>query len=906
MTPLEHRVLSRSLLIGGILALGVLFAGWLGFLDSLEYWLYDQRATFCQLDEPSPSDRIVHIDIDDASVSPDALARWPWPRATIAALLDEIHRAGPGAIALDILFSEPQRPELVEEGDGKLTRIEHDVDLAEALKRCGNAILATSFLLESPGAKAAEPAPAVKFLETTLETTQEEFARQAAGWGPDVMRGVSVEDLYLRSRREAMRSRIYHELDADPGLTQASLLHRLLPHADPDEDTPIHRLFNDQFALVAAERGVERFGAPARPMSLQPARGTFNVVPLAMFSSVAADCAFANYDIFEGATVRAMPMFVEYDNRLYPQLGLATACTLLGANIQQVRFEGSTIVIPCPSGDIRIPTYTYHSKVLGRDVPLIAALPWFGGRKWETMYDWPQHLMPTQHISMASIWDICQSEKKILRNSATIDQAISDILDKNGVDPDLAKKYSGSLPDPMDVAARRKMADLVFPDAQPFVQQFATTPDAQLSANERQQKLNLNDAIAALHAAVTQSTQLQIQLTDRRQWLAKQIGRKAVLIGFTATGFQDQVNTSIHQRCPGVVVHGVIVNAVLDSRWWTMAPWWVTALLTMVLGMTAATVQGRFPPLRAAFIVGGILVAYFLVNGFIIFDWDKWIVGLATPSVAMAVVWGGTTLDRLIVIGVERHRIALEVAAISKEMDLARNVQVALIPKSAPMIVGLESGGWALTASVTGGDCYDLWQLKDGRLAVLLADASGHGLAPAMVVSQVRTLCRSLCDFEAHPQGLLDRVNHRLADDLEPNRFVTAFLGFLSPDGTLDWSSAGHGPMYWCPSPTGEMVMIDSTGLPLGIQHDCFTDPPTAAVHLDKGGSLIVFSDGIFEAHAPITGELFSVERVKEILDQTRGQSVDEVIAAMRAAVQKWQAKLEPDDDQTIVVVRRV
>jgi serine phosphatase RsbU (regulator of sigma subunit) len=578
---------------------------------------------------------------------------------------------------------------------------------------------------------------------------------------------------------------------------------------------------------------------------------------------------------------------------------------MLRAEIEHVHFEGSTIVIPCPTGDIRIPTYVYHSNISGHDVSLIAALPWFGGRDWQTMYDWPTHLLTTRHISMAAIWDICTTEKRIVRNSATIDQAISDILDKLGLDPDLAKKYAASLPDPMDVPSREKMVATVLSDAQPWVQQYAQTPDSQLSADERQQKLGLNDALTALRPAINQSTQLNHQLVDRREWLAKQIGGKGVLIGLTATGFLDQVTTSIHQKCPGVVVHGVIVNAVLDSRWWTMIPSWVTVMLTIILGMTAAAIQGRFPPFRAALIVMGILLAYLLINGFIMFDWDKWLVGLAAPSVAMVVVWGGATLDRLVIEGMERNRIAMEVAVISKEMDLARNVQVALIPQKPPMIVGLEADGWALTASVTGGDCYDLWQLKDGRLAVLLADASGHGLAPAMVVSQVRTLCRSLCEFEPHPQGLLDRVNHRLADDLEHNRFVTAFLGFLSADGTLDWSSAGHGPMYWCASPTGEMVMIDSTGLPLGIQHDCFMDPPTPSVHLEKGGSLIVFSDGIFEAHSP-GGELFTVERVKEILDRTRGQPIPKIIAEIRDAVQKWQVKLEPDDDQTIVVVRRV
>jgi len=300
-----------------------------------------------------------------------------------------------------------------------------------------------------------------------------------------------------------------------------------------------------------------------------------------------------------------------------------------------------------------------------------------------------------------------------------------------------------------------------------------------------------------------------------------------------------------------------------------------------------------------------LLLAYGLINGFILFDWHRWVIGLAAPSVAMVVVWAGCTLDRLRVEQIERNRVALENAVISKEMDLARNVQVALIPPNAPKITGLESDGWALTASVTGGDCYDLWQLKDGRLAVLLADASGHGLAPAMIVSQVRTLARTLCEFETHPHGLLARINRRLADDLETTRFVTAFLGFISVDGTLDWASAGHGPMFWSPGDNGQMLELDSTGLPLGIMPECFIDEPQPSLKLGEKGSLIVFSDGIFESHAP-DGQMFGVVRTKEILEQTSGQPCAAIVEALRAAVQKWQQKIEPEDDQTIVAVRRV
>ena len=100
-------------------------------------------------------------------------------------------------------------------------------------------------------------------------------------------------------------------------------------------------------------------------------------------------------------------------------------------------------------------------------------------------------------------------------------------------------------------------------------------------------------------------------------------------------------------------------------------------------------------------------------------------------------------------VAIQRHQlqlVAMETAALQHEMDLARRVQEALIPTIKPDVLGIESVGWTLAASTTGGDCFDLWKTHDNRLGILVADASGHGLGPAMMVTQVRTLvahCRS-------------------------------------------------------------------------------------------------------------------------------------------------------------------
>lgn len=131
-------------------------------------------------------------------------------------------------------------------------------------------------------------------------------------------------------------------------------------------------------------------------------------------------------------------------------------------------------------------------------------------------------------------------------------------------------------------------------------------------------------------------------------------------------------------------------------------------------------------------------------------------------------------------VAIQRHYLMEEVvkgAELKHEMDLAKGVQNAMIPKTPPTIAGLCAAGWSRPASVTGGDAYDLWEMQNGSMGIFLGDASGHGIAPAIVVSQARTLIRSLCEVNTDPTWLLERINSRLAMDLEDGRFVTVFFG---------------------------------------------------------------------------------------------------------------------------------
>lgn len=249
------------------------------------------------------------------------------------------------------------------------------------------------------------------------------------------------------------------------------------------------------------------------------------------------------------------------------------------------------------------------------------------------------------------------------------------------------------------------------------------------------------------------------------------------------------------------------------------------------------------------------------------------------------------------------QRQALEAVAMQKEMDLARRVQEHTIPKLPPKVDGLKVSGWNRPASTTGGDAYDLWQTKDGRLAIFVADATGHGIAPALVVSQARAVVRILADDAFDPCEILTRVNGRLAADLEPGMFVTAFLGLVSPDGRVEWSSAGHGPILVRRSDQHPIEELKPPAPPLGVVEEYLGDP-CEPLQLGHGGWLAITTDGITESWSP-ERELFGEQRLRDCLDRDACQGPAGFIDSLRHCLSEWQRTREPTDDQTVVFLAR-
>jgi serine phosphatase RsbU (regulator of sigma subunit) len=187
---------------------------------------------------------------------------------------------------------------------------------------------------------------------------------------------------------------------------------------------------------------------------------------------------------------------------------------------------------------------------------------------------------------------------------------------------------------------------------------------------------------------------------------------------------------------------------------------------------------------------------------------------------------------------------------------------------------------------------------------VLVADATGHGLGPALVVSQTRTLVRGVCDMQPDPFDLLSCANARLAEDLRPGTFVTAFLAFIASDGMMHWSSAGHGPIFIRESRDADLIELQPPAVPLGVIGGELNGDRVAPVHLGPGGLLAAISDGVFEARSP-ADEILDPTRVTENINTHRTGGPIAILAALRHQLVAWQGKEEPIDDQTVVLVER-
>jgi serine phosphatase RsbU (regulator of sigma subunit)/anti-sigma regulatory factor (Ser/Thr protein kinase) len=241
----------------------------------------------------------------------------------------------------------------------------------------------------------------------------------------------------------------------------------------------------------------------------------------------------------------------------------------------------------------------------------------------------------------------------------------------------------------------------------------------------------------------------------------------------------------------------------------------------------------------------------------------------------------------------ERERLA-------HELRVARVIQQTLLPKEIPALPGWHMAAHWQPARAVSGDFYDFINFPDGRLGIIVADVTDKGVPAALVMATTRSVMRSTAERLVSPGIVLKQANNALCPDMPPNMFVTCLYVLLNPTtGELKFANAGHNLPYQ--STKDGVVELRARGMPLGLMPDMDYEEKEAG--LMPGDHLILYSDGLIEAHNP-KGEMFGFPRLHDLVQQAPC-AVDLIPCLLNELAVFTGPGWEQEDDVTFVSLER-
>ena len=249
------------------------------------------------------------------------------------------------------------------------------------------------------------------------------------------------------------------------------------------------------------------------------------------------------------------------------------------------------------------------------------------------------------------------------------------------------------------------------------------------------------------------------------------------------------------------------------------------------------------------------------------------------------------------------HEEALAKRALERDLDLAQQVQIALLPQQRPNLPGWSFFDHYRAANTIGGDYYDYVRMSHNRLGVIVADVSGHGIAAALLMTKLSAEAKYCLAGNEEPAQIIARLNHQLCEDHVEDRFVTMVLLVVEPDsGIIHLANAGHlPPVLRCEDGQTQDVGDYATGLPLGVMDNFDYEEATFEVH--PGAAVTLVTDGITEATSP-EGEMYGLKRMHTSC-QRSVEDLQEYGSLIVQDVQQFTKFEAQEDDVCVVCLRR-
>jgi sigma-B regulation protein RsbU (phosphoserine phosphatase) len=245
-------------------------------------------------------------------------------------------------------------------------------------------------------------------------------------------------------------------------------------------------------------------------------------------------------------------------------------------------------------------------------------------------------------------------------------------------------------------------------------------------------------------------------------------------------------------------------------------------------------------------------------------------------------------------------RQRLERGRLEDMFEQARTIQLSLLPDGRREFAGFDVFATSTPAQSVGGDLYDYYNVDEETLGIAVADSSGHGLPAALQARDVATGLRMGVERDLKITRMIERLNRVIHQSGLTSRFISLFFGELERNGNLSYINAGHPPP----------LLLDTRGIrELNVGGMLLGPDPHATyklgfVHVDRGASLVAYSDGVIERENT-AGDIFGLARLGTWLQESAQQPTEEAIADLLRRLSEFGSGLAFEDDVTVMLVRR-
>lgn len=245
---------------------------------------------------------------------------------------------------------------------------------------------------------------------------------------------------------------------------------------------------------------------------------------------------------------------------------------------------------------------------------------------------------------------------------------------------------------------------------------------------------------------------------------------------------------------------------------------------------------------------------------------------------------------------------AIERKRLEHELDLARKIQMSLLPESRQLNPMLDIESYFLSADAVSGDYYDYFILDKNKIGIVIADVSGHGPSAALMMTMLKGILHSVTSQFVSPDLILKEINSIFFRVAPPEMFVTMMFLIIDTDRQiLQYSNAGHNPILFFNSKNNLCEEIKLDGCAINISDS--SDFIVREIPLQKNDLFVIYTDGITEAFNDIN-EMFGVEKLVQAIDEVKDSETSEIIENVKAGLSRFTGNRSPEDDIALIAVK--